>query len=173
MSETNGNGNGKWGHVPNVSPAAAKLIERLKTGKPGDVITDEELRELTKLDCSPSGKGYSCLQTAIRHCERNHGVVWRREAKAGAIKCLDPSEVAEVANGYRRHIGRVSRRAVGVLNTINPNQLPESERPSVHATLAQLGAITMFAGGDMQKKLVARNIAQPPELGKLLEAFPK
>lgn len=173
MSDTNGNGNGKWGHIPNVSPTTAKLVEKMKDGKIGDIKTNETLREISGVDCSTKGRGRHNLYGAIQICERDHGVVWRPQARADAIKCLDPSEVAEVANGYRRHIGRVSRRAVRVLNTINPNQLPEGERPSAHATLAQLGAITMFAGGDMQKKLVARNVSQPPELGKLLESFPK
>lgn len=173
MSVENGNGASRWPHVPNLSPAAAKLVDRLKTGKPGELLTDEALSAIAGRDCSVGGNGYACLQTAIRKVERDFAIVWRREAKAGAIKCLAPSEVAEVANGYRRHIGKTSRRAVRVLNTIDPNLLPEKERPAAHATAAQLGAIAMFASGDTTKKLAARNIAQAPDLGKLLEAFPK
>ena len=68
--------------------ATAKLIEVLSAGKVGDVLTDEQLYTICERKTMPVGNGYVNLQSAIRHVLKNYGLVWRRVATAGCIKCL-------------------------------------------------------------------------------------
>ena len=155
-----------------VGPIAAFLIERMKAGKPGDVLTDEQLLALSGANCRPGATGYRSLQTAIRHVLREFGIVWERERGAACIRCLDPLERLSSARRTRRHIARVSKKAIRVAS-IDTAALPECERSDAHALQAQLGTLALFSATDVQKKLAARDIAQPPELGKLLDSFPK
>ncbi len=69
--------------------ATSKLIEVLSAGKVGDVLTDEQLFAICERKTMPGGDGYVNLLSAIRHVERKkYGLVWRRVAAAGCIKCL-------------------------------------------------------------------------------------
>jgi hypothetical protein len=153
--------------------ATAKLIEALKDGKVGDVLTDEEMFAICERKTMPGGNGYVNLQSAIRHVEKNYGLVWRRVATAGCIKCLDGVERCGVLASNRRHIGKVSRRALVVGRSIQVDELPESERTEALVQVAQLQAVEHFSRTETTKRLVARKATAAPDMAKLLEVFAK
>ena len=153
--------------------ATAKLIEALKDGKVGDVLTDEEMFAICERKTMPDVDGYGNLQSAIRHVEKNYGLVWRRVAGARCIKCLDGVERCGVIASNRRHIGKVARRAVAVGRTIQVDELPELERATALVQVAQLQAVEQFARTQTTKRLVARKATGAPDMSKLLEAFTK
>lgn len=158
-------------HIPGVSITSSRLIDRLKTGTPGDVITDEDLTSVCGKDTRPNGKGYSSLQTAIRYCEREHNVVWRRIKGADCIKCLEWSERLEQDNKYRRHIHRTAKRSVRVVNSIDTSELKPSDQREVNIRTAQMMTLASMSSADMRKKLEARDIQEPLDMPKLLEAM--
>lgn len=151
----------------------AKLIELLKGGKVGDVLTDEEMFAICERKTMPGGDGYGNLQSAIKHVETNYGLVWRRVKMTGSIKCYDDQEKYGVIGSMRRHIGKVSRRALVVGRSIQVDELPESERTEALVQVAQLKAIEQFSRTEMTKRLVARKATAAPDMAKLLQAFEK
>lgn len=160
----------RWPHVPGCGPIAAQLIDKLSGGKPGDILTDEALQKHVGLDCSPDGKGYASLGTAIRACERK-GVIWRRERSAACIRCLDAKDISSVATTYARSIRRTSHRAVRVGASADLTKLDASEQAAFGATLAQLGTIAMFADGKTHKRLAARHVEIAPEYETMMKLF--
>jgi len=153
--------------------ATSKLIEVLSAGKVGDVLTDEQLYTICGRKTMPDGDGYGNLQSAIKHVETNYGLVWRRVKMTGSIKCYDDQEKYGVIRSMRRHVGKVSRRALVVGRSIQVEQLPEAERTEVLVQVAQLKAIEQFSRTEMTKRLVARKATAAPDMAKLLEAFTK
>lgn len=160
-----------------MSLATSKLIEAMKNGKPGDMLTDEELERICGLAChsrqkgGEPGKGYGYVGTAIRYCVREHRVVWKRVPRAACIKCLKPDEIRTVAKARRRHICKVGKWGVRELATVEIDRLSDSERREHLLCTAQLGALAGMADNTMTKKLEARNVTQAPDMQRLLEAM--
>lgn len=161
-----------WPHLQGFSPATAKIVDLISKGNVGDILTDEELGEIVGEDCSEI-TGRRHVYSAIKYVERVHGVVWRRLRDAGAIKCLDPDERVEVAQGYRHHISRSSKRAVRVVSTVQIEDVKADRRPDVLALVAQLGALAAFSSTAAHKRLAAHNVSSHPELKRLLAPFEK
>ncbi|NIA15166.1 MAG: hypothetical protein GWP08_13925 [Nitrospiraceae bacterium] len=158
-------------HVPGVSPATAALIDALKTGTPGNVLTDEQLRDIARRDTAPGGKGYASLQSAIRHCERNHGVVWKRRPGAACIECLSDPQKLDLADRHRRHVHKTANRAVRQLATVDTNGLPEADRSKFNVHFAQLSTLAAFSSTGTRKKLEVRKASREADMSKMLEAF--
>lgn len=157
----------------NRSLYTVKLIERMKDGKPGDVLTDEQLEDACGRDCSPSGEGYGNLQSAIRACRREFRVVWRRIREGGAIRCLVAEEIMSGADSDRKAIHRAAKRSVDKLACTNPAELDENGRKRLTTTMAVHGSMALLSKTETVKKLEARNVSKLIDSGKLLECFPK
>jgi len=154
-----------------LSVTTAKLIEKMKGGKPGDTLTDDELTEACGKNTKVTGDGYSNLQTAIRYCVNNHGIFWQRITGAWMLKCLTASETLMTGSSQLKRISRRARRTVKQLRTINVAELPNGEAPKFNTLVAQCTSLAMFASTDATKKLEARGLTQPIDMGKLLEAM--
>lgn len=152
-------------------PVRAKLIERLKDGKPDDIVTDAELAACCGLPTGTGHKGYPALLKAIRYTYRNHGVVWERIRDADAIQCLNPDGIIVASDRTSTHIRRESAKAVQKLKTVAMEAVEESKRPAFLSRLAQHGTLAMFAKRTTQTKLQAagKSIMASPK--KLLELF--
>lgn len=157
--------------VPGIHFISSMLVDRLKSGKPGDVITDEEMRELCGKDTRPGGDGYCYLATAIKICLKEHRVVWKRTRGAWCIKCLVLEELLLVAKTNSVRIHKTAKKSIETMQTVSLDVIPEVKRPEYLARMAQFGTIAAFTKKDTQEKMIARNICQPFDVQKMLEAM--
>jgi hypothetical protein len=143
----------KFQAIQGISPTTAKLIERLKDGKPGDVLSDAELGEICGRETKPGEEGYQNLRSAIRYTMRHHNVYWERIIDAGQIKCLNGPETLTSNRRDFRMINRRAKFSAGKLRTVNPETLNLPDRSQYFTNRAQLGALTMFSATKTTKRL--------------------
>lgn len=151
--------------------STAKLIEALKGGRAGDVLTDEQLSQHCGRPTAVGGSGYGNLQSAIRHVLTNYGICWQRVVGSGCIKCIDSGEKAQRLGRKLKHIHRTARREMKVAQTIDMHAIANDEKPEVLATIAALGVMHQFAGKRSIKALAARKATSAPDLQRMLAAF--
>lgn len=157
--------------MPGISPVTSKIVDKLKTGTIGDVVTDEELKAICGRDTRPQGNGYGNLATALKMLERNHDKVWMRVKGAYCLKCCDSQEIAVACDSdiqrVRRRTKRTNRR--GML--VDIDKLQPDDAKHFLANMAISGTIALLSKKDTSKKLMLRDIKTPMDLPKLLEAF--
>lgn len=160
-------------HILGRSPETAALIARLETGKPGDILTDEELTKIANgRDTMPGGEGYGYLTSAIRHLAACPApVYWERIRGAYAIRRITDSEKVKSSDADRKSVSRRAKKAARRLAFTNRENLTQEEAAKANALHAQLGTIAAFAHGDTTKKLEARAVQSAPDMTRLLEAF--
>lgn len=155
--------------TPIISPRSlqtSKMIEAMKTGKAGDLITEEQLTKICEI---PWNEGH--LASARRYCLRNHGIIWARVRGAQAIKCLSSSETLTVGESDLKRVHRASKRAVRKLATVKPNELKNGEHTKLNSLMAQHGTLAAFSSSQASKALETRKASEPVELKRLLEAM--
>lgn len=158
--------------VPGMHVCTSQLIDRIKDGKAGDVLTDEELSRLCGRNTCVGGDGYGYLNSAINHVLKQYGIVWKRERGANAIKCLEPEEIISTSEQDRKHIHRVGRRTVRRLGTVDIEQLPPTARKAHSLQFAQMATIAAFSSKNTQKKLEVREKVEPLNMAKMIEMWP-
>ena len=159
--------------VPGYGPETAKLVEVLEQGQVGDILTDETLEAVCGRATSPSGNGYSNLQSAIRKVERDKGIVWQRERGAGCIRCLNDKEKAGCVGRDIKHIRKTAKRAAHRAAGVTLDNLEVEERKRMLVNAAQVGAIALVSETNTRKKLENRDITLTPDPKQLLAAFVK
>ncbi len=147
--------------------ATVQLVDALKTGSAGDTLTDEGLQVICALPTSVKGAGYSNLMTAIRICERDHQVCWRRVHGAGYIECLSSLQKLDLASKGRTRIRRFGRRTGQVLNSVKLADIEPSER-NRHGALIAIYAVVTHATAPQQMKRLIGNGVEPPDQRKML-----
>lgn len=157
--------------IPGLSLVSAKLIEAMKDGRPGDILTDDQLQTVCGLSVAPKGAAYGNLATAIRHCIRHRAIVWKRVIRQKCIKCLEPLEVMETGRSEVLSTRRRTRRAAGKMRTVNLEKIPEADRPEYMALAAQLSTMCLFSRDKVRVQLESRHTDSPIDIGRLLEAF--
>jgi len=162
----------RFDHIPRMSACTMRLIDVLKKGEPGDLLTDEQLSGACGRQTAVGGDGYNNLQTAIRYCKREHGLNWARQVGAGAVKCLNGKE-GVVAGRYELGVvRRRSKRAVQTLqNATTLDDLDDQERSRCNALMSQHATLAIMAQSETTKKLAARNAANPVDPKRLLQAM--
>ena len=153
--------------------STAKLIDALKIGKEGDVLTDEELTTLCGRNTAVGQDGYDNLASAIRHTLNNYQLTWRRVRSSGCVKCLGPSEKLALMEQKRHHINRQAKTVIKVAKTVQVGDLPADERASFLIQTAQLQAVYLFAKTTTTKKLLAAGNIHEPDPQRLLDVFRK
>ena len=151
--------------------ATAQLIEKLKDGKAGDVLTDVELSSLCGKTTGVGCDGYANLMSAIRHVLNNYGKTWQRVSGSGCIKCADDPEKVSRIRSKLSHITRTARRELKVAKTINISALPPEEQMKALAVSSQLGVLEQFGSSRATKALETRGTMKAPNMAKLLEMF--
>lgn len=149
----------------------SQLVAAMKTGKSTDVLTDEQLTEISGKNCRPGGDGYGYLQSAIRICERDYGVVWQRVRGADCIKCQTAEGVVEMSKAGIKSTYKRMRRSVRQLGTVSVGELSDDSRQAYYTQLCHAGTLANCASSSFRKKLAQRNISVPIEPLKLLEAM--
>jgi hypothetical protein len=145
----------RFPHISGMSPRTMKLIERLKTMKPGDAVSDAELTTVAGASTAVGGDAYANLMSACRYVLRHEGIVLERVVGAHVIKCLNgPETVTSVERG-RERIGRRVRREVSKLRVVDVSQLPAGEKTTALVLRAQLGALSTYSSAGTAKKLAA------------------
>ena len=153
--------------------ATVKLIEKLKTGKPGDTATDAELTEAcgkSTRPCEPDtklpGEGYAYLLSAIRYCEREYGVVWRRVHGEEHIQVLNNAGKLGLASSHRKHVHRMAKRTMRVLGSVVPSELDDEAKRDFLSMSAMHGALATLTTSKAVKKLKAGEpvVADPKRL---------
>lgn len=177
MEDKPGNGRQDVAAVGMMIRPTAQLIENMKTGSRGDRRLFEDLATLTgrtfgTVDGRP-GTGNGCLATAIRRCIADHGLVWQVERGAGCIVCLGPAEIRETVKAATRSIARKAKRAGKKLQTVALGELSTEDGKEHLSLCAQVGTVAAMASTTMQKKLLARNVVDPLDTGRLLEGMKK
>ena len=138
--------------IGNYSPVTNILIQRLRDGKPGQVITDEELAEVAGYPCAAGHRGYSNLMNAIRYCECE-GVIWRRLRGQKSIACQKPAEVVEQAVSDLRIVHRKAKRTSRRLIMTDTSDLTNAEKVRHSALVAQAGTLVMVSHGTTRTRI--------------------
>jgi hypothetical protein len=157
-----------------LSLHTTRAMNRLADGKPGDLITRDEMAGIIGRDCNPGDKGYGNVGSAIRACIRERGVVWQWSRPDQAWKCLNPAEcVGETTRGISGGFRKVNR-ALRVAATVNPEGLDNDTRREHSLNIAIAGAMRVMGHGGTRKKLEAKveTIAEP-DVGKVLRLMQK
>lgn len=147
--------------------ATVQLRDALKAGAAGDTKTDADLKKTCDLDTSVKGAGYSNLMTAIRICERDHQVCWRRVHGAGYIECLSSAQKMDLAGKGRTRIRRFAKRTGQVINSVGLAELDQSERMR-HGALLAIYAVVTHATAPQQMKRLIGNGTEAPDQRKML-----
>ena len=156
-----------------LSPVTSKIVDLLKVGKQGDILTDEKMTEHCGRETKVIGNGYGNLQTAIGRTERFHGLVWRRISGEVWIKCLDDEEKSSTGKSGLGKISRESRRTKRVLSLVEIDHLLVEKRSGHLVSCVQIGTISLMSKPATTKKLLARGVTKSPELDNLLQSFEK
>lgn len=154
-----------------MSKKKVQAIESLSTGKPGDILTDEQCAKIMGVPCGNGSKGRAILHGAIQYVTKHYGIVWTRRHRANCIECLAPSQIVDLSKSDQRKIHRATKRSLSRINAIDVDALSERERTTVMLRRAQIGTLVAFSSTDASKQLEARGISDVPPLGKLLEAM--
>ncbi len=133
--------------VNGVSLMTSLIVDRLSQGKPGDVITDNDLFTITNLDCSVGGRGYPNLQSAINIVLREKSIVWERVRKTGMLKCLKSPEVAMAVSRGVTRIRKATARVIRKSNAVNIEELPRNQQAEFLGKQSQLLALHSMASG--------------------------
>lgn len=158
-------------HIGRMGPHTTALIDRLKDGRSGDVLTDEELEVVAGRACGVGEPSYPNLLKAIKHVTKEHRVVWDRTPGAGAIKCLTAEETVSSGKSDLRTLGRRAKRATHKLDAVEVSDLPEDKRQPFVAMRVQTKVLMAFSHGSMTKKLAVRELAAEPDPKRLLAAM--
>ena len=159
--------------VPGVSRETAALVERLKTGTHGDLITDVELSKLIGKDTRPNHKGYSNLMSAIGRCLREYRILWQRVRQENCIECVNDIGKVEVVKSKRQQIHRKARKSMRVSASVDLDGLDDAAKRLLLTETAITGTIALATKESTAKKLQARSFDTALSLPKLLEMFPK
>jgi hypothetical protein len=174
-TSTNSSDTKRFQAIPGYAPTTLKLIELLGAGKVGDVLPISTLNEAAGADVSPKGKNRHSLHSACRHVRRSKGLVWKWVTGGAALKCYNPSEIVDLVDARRKHIGRTARQAASeaAIAAAHVDQIDDKDRPRLHALMAQVGTLAAFSDGRTTTALVERSANTVPDKAKLLEAFQK
>ncbi|MHC4687684.1 MAG: hypothetical protein ACYTEW_25765 [Planctomycetota bacterium] len=156
-----------------LSSVTVRLIERMKSGKPGDFASDEDLSSIAGKSTAVTGDGYSNLRTAQKRVSQDYGVEWERERGAAGLRCCTSADIAADTHKNVRRVRRFTRRALQKANNADLQILDDVEKQRLLTNAAQLGAMAVMAETNTEKKLLARQVNSTPDAAKLLEAFAK
>lgn len=157
--------------IPNRSVETQQLINKLKDGKPGDQLTDEELTKLISMNVAPGEKGYGRLESAMRYVLNHHGLNWMRIRGARLIRCLDSQGTLgdiTARNDRQRHI---ARRTIKKAATIDHSTLTKEESDKASAMAVQAMMIEKVSDRKTTTFLETRHISEAPKIEQVLSIF--
>lgn len=161
----------------NLKYQTVLLINRLKEGRPGDELTDEELEKICGQSTrpgtrtTPAGPSYGHLKTAIKRCIASHGITWDRVNGEHLIRCLGSVGVMEKAKGAIKSVQRKSRATTMMMGMTQLNGMDETKRAEFSAVAALVGSVALFTTPQARKRLQDKGVQKPLDMAKMLEAM--
>lgn len=155
--------------IPNLHLCTRALIQKLREGKPGDVLADAELSEVCGQDTGVHGPAYGYLQSAIRWCLNNHQIVWERQRGMKCIKCVEHAERMAVSDGLVRRSHKMIHRGKRVLATVDMNVLDDGQKRDLLVRQAHVGTLDQFTRGSVLKRLADAGASVAVKFDKMLE----
>ncbi len=154
-----------------MGPHTAKAAEHLKTGRPDDTITRAAMADVIGRSCDVHSNGYSNVNSAINHVEREHGVIWRWDKGQQAWKCLHDHEKVGDASGKIKRSRKLAKRAIQVAAHTDASNLDDDQRREHNLNTAQAGLLYLFGGGPFRRRLKQTAIASmhEPDADKVIE----
>lgn len=136
MSEKNGNTKS----IPEASIDMRLVFDRLKTSKPDEVISYEDLSSIIGTD-TRRGRGYSVVSSARRKALNQLGMVFEAISGTG-IKRLSDRQISRVGDGVIRSIRRRAKIGTKKLACVGDfSALPNEDKIAHNASLSMLGAV--------------------------------
>lgn len=152
-------------------PITCILIRELEKGKHGDVLTSDDLKRISGLDCSPNNKGNSYLHSAIRYCYNSGTCVWKWIRGENHIKCLNDSEIVETSVDSISHIRRSASRAKKVMHNVRLGELSPDDSKKYVTNMAQLSTIKLFSSKKAHENILQSGKTELPKIEDLTNLF--
>lgn len=152
-----------------LSPQTAMILGRLRRGRPGDFVGDDELAALTNLEVGDS-KYYSKVRTAIRQCIRSYGKVWSRVFREHGLKCLNDQEIVEEVSARmpKRH-RKLARTHALMLSAVNAEELDEEAKNTLVALQRLSNLYHDLSSGKLQRAWIAAPPEKPLTVERLVD----
>jgi len=156
--------------IRELSIEAKLLYQRMRTMKPGDTLTYEEMSEIIGRSIQ---QVRHVLYTARKMAEREDLLTFGTITSEG-IRCLNTSEIISTGDTAIRHIHRTARRAARRFNCVGDlNLLPNEEKIRMNTKASVLGVLAHITTAKSLRKIEAP-VAQTMEAiphAKALEVF--
>ena len=149
----------------------AKAIEVLKHGTPGQTITRAAMAEEIGRSCELGTNGYGNVNSAIRHVENHHGVVWRWDREAKAWRCLGAGECVTESETQIKGARKRAARSLRVAKAVDVAKLDDDQRRDHNLNVAVASMLTATGGGAFRKRLAEKPSLRQPDTGKVLALF--
>lgn len=156
-------------NLPSISETStdSKLIyERLIISQPGDVITYQELNDLTGRNIQ---KHRYLLATARKMAEREKLMQFDAVSKIGIKRLADDEIVTQQSVKPFRQIRSATRRSARALSCAN--DISNESRINKNAALSLLGTIATFVAPSAIEKVAMQTITAEIGTGKVMEMF--
>lgn len=151
--------------------STSKAVDAMKAGKEGDTFTREELATIIGRNCDIGSLGYGNVNSAIRHVESNHGIVWRWDTNRQAWVCLGPSECVNETRATIRQARKRARRAMTVAKAVDVARLDDDTRREHNLNVAVSGMLLGGSSSGFRKKLAEQPSISQPDRTKLAALF--
>lgn len=142
--------------IPNYAVPTLKLIERMRHGKIGDELTDEELSRIAGCPVGVGKEGYSYLLSARNYCHKE-GVFWQRVRNGQKIKCLDDLERLDANDSDKQRARKALKRTVLRAASINRDNLNTDEQRRLDAQAIQASNMLLFSDASTTKQIEAHS----------------
>lgn len=117
------------------------VVQAFMDAGEGEIVSYETLKEVSGRSDDAGLNGI--IQSAVRLCEKKHGVVMVNRPGVGYERGTNGSR-AHKAVRFGRSVFRKVRRAVAIGATVDAETLPKEERASFAARMAALGGARAF-----------------------------
>ncbi len=149
--------------------ADTSIVEnRLRNTQPGDIVTYDELTKLLGRDVRVFGIGNVATARKVLVTES----VFFDTIPNEGYRRLDAEESCQASKHYVRRVKSAARKGMKHLQHVPFDQLSDDGKKTHLTTSAQLGAVTLFAGANAEKK-IGSNVEQgkPLAIGATLKLF--
>lgn len=139
-----------------------QAIERLKTGKAGDVITAAEMSEIVMCQCwETKSRGYTYVLSAINATIRDHRVYWVRETHERVYKCAGTRQSQISTDAQIRKSARSAKKGLQISLCMDEATLTKEEQFDRRCSQMQANLIVAAASKKVRNQLSGDKIHQP------------
>ena len=145
--------------IPGVpSPETIAARERLKDGKPGDVVTEYEMAAVIGEPCVTGTRGAGIVYRARVFALKEYSVCWVRDADAGGWRVVEDSErIRIVRDEGAKKLRGLSRKHLRLLNVPSDGLSPEDRRDQ--KILQVVNGMTILAHDGRTRKQLVSSVA--------------